>query len=321
LNQQNNISENDNYAKRGRSDFFSTNLKVALHNCNASSPLRDRYLYSTFCNKTLTKKDNKITGKYCGQRWCVTCNRIRTGELIDSYLPEIQNIEDPRFITLTLKNCKADELRTRVQWMIKAWSRIQKKLRRKKGVKGYRKLEVTHNQRFNDFHPHFHAIINGQENGNFIISEWLKECQDANIEAVSDFQDNKAADINSMKELFKYTTKILPKKPKGKNWQQVFHNQKAVYKFLKGQDEIYTALVRVRCFQPFGFKPIKETKEEEALKVQAQTTNLDIPDGKYHRTKSGNWMHELYDTTIHNKPLSEHIVKLISLMGGQYIRI
>jgi hypothetical protein len=297
-------------------------LKVALHNANPASELKSKYLYSTFCNKTLTKSGDKITAKYCGQRWCVTCNRIRTGELINAYLPEVQSIEDPRFITLTLKNCKADELRPRILWMISAWAKIQKKLKRINGVKGYRKLETTHNQRFNDFHPHFHAIVNGENNGNFIIDEWVKECNKAGIEADLQFQDNRPADINSMKELFKYTTKILPKKPKGKTWEEVFKDEKAVHKFLRGQDEIYTALVRVRCFQPFGFKPVKETKEDEALKVQAQTVDLDIPDGKYHRNKAGNWSHELYDhINIHDRSLGDNIIKLISLMGGQYIRI
>ena len=277
---------------------------------------------STFCNRELTKAEGKITGKYCGQRWCVTCNRIRTGELINTYLPEVQDIQDPRFITLTLKNCTGEHLRDRVQWMIKAWARIQKKITRKTGIKGYRKLEVTHNQRFNDFHPHFHAIVSGQDNARQIIIYWLQECKQAGIEADPQWQDERKADLKSMKELFKYTTKILPKKPKGKTWEEVFTDWKRVKSFLQGQDVIYRALVRVRCFQPFGFKPVKEeSREEEKLQVQAQEAALNIPDGVYIRDGRGNWEHTQFNIKVHNRPLAKKVIKLVSLMGGNYIRI
>jgi hypothetical protein len=313
--------KNETFAKRGRADFFSTNLKIALHNANTDSLIRHRYLYSTFCNKELTKEGDKITGKYCGQRWCVTCNRIRTAQLINAYLPEVQSIKEPRFITLTLKNCTAEELRPRVQWMVKAWAKIQKKLARNKEVKGYRKLEVTHNQRFNDFHPHFHAIVEGKGNAEYIISAWLNLCQDANIEALAQWQDERPADLDSMKELFKYTTKILPKKPKGKTWEEVFTDNSRVQKFLQGQDQIYQALYRVKTFQPFGFKPATETKEEEErLEVEAQETKLNIPDGTYLRNGRGNWEHTIFDNKIHNRELGEEVIRLVNLMGGNFIR-
>lgn len=314
-------TQNETFAKRGRADFFSTNLKVALHNANPSSPIRSRYLLSTFCTRELTKDGNKITGKYCGQRWCVTCNRIRTAQLINSYLPEVQSITDPRFITLTLKNCPGEQLRERVQWMIKTWGQIQKKLARRQGVKGYRKLEVTHNQKFNDFHPHFHAIVDGKDNARFIISEWLKLCKAANIEALEEWQDDREADLGAMKELFKYTAKILPKKPKGKTWEEVFTDQGRVKRFLEGQDIIYQALYKIRTFQPFGFKPLKEEKEEEErLEVEAQETALNIPDGVYIRNGRGNWEHTFYPDKLHNRELGDQVIKLVNLMAGNFIR-
>jgi hypothetical protein len=314
-------TKNETFAKRGRADFFSTNLKIALHNANTDSPIRHRYIYSTFCNKELTKEGNKITGKYCGQRWCVTCNRIRTAQLINAYLPEVQSIKEPRFLTLTLKNCTGDELRPRVQWMVKAWAKIQKKLARNKEVKGYRKLEVTHNQRFNDFHPHFHAIVDGKANAEYIISAWLNLCQDANIEALAEWQDERPADLGAMKELFKYTAKILPKKAKGKTWEETFNNPGKVKRFLEGQDTIYQALYRVKTFQPFGFKPKKDQKEEEErLEVEAQEVKLNIPDGVYIRNKRGNWIHSFYPDKIHNRELGEEVIKLVSLMGGNFIQ-
>jgi len=313
------LTADDILAKKGRADYFSTNFKVALSNANTESPLRDKYIYSTFCAKKLVKTADKITSLYCGQRWCVTCNRIRTAELISAYYPEISQLEDPRFITLTLKNCKGEELRDRVQWMNKTWAKIQKKIYRNKSIKGYRKLEVTHNLRFNDFHPHFHAIVNKQENSQYIIGEWMKLVREAGIEVDEQFQNDKPADTGSMLELFKYTTKILPKKPKGKTYKEMFAAAGANKKFLQGQDLIYQALFRVRTFQPFGFKPIKDVQEDK-VSVQSQEIDINAPDGQYLRTGRGNWNHILYDTAIHTKQLHNNIIELVNCMGGIFIR-
>jgi hypothetical protein len=314
------LSHNEVFSKRGRADFFSTNYKIALMNANCESPIRDRYRYSTFCNEKLLKEGNKITGKYCNQRWCITCNRNRTAILMDSYLPEVQNIEDPRFVTLTLKNCKADELRDRVKLMISIWSKIQRKLHRRLKTKGYRKLEVTHNQKFNDFHPHFHAIINGKDNAEWIINQWILAVIDAGIEIDRQWQDERPADLNSMKELFKYTTKILPKKTKGQTWEQIFKEDKNVKRFLNGQDVIFQALDRIRCFQPFGFRPKKDQQEEDTLSLQSQEIDVDLPDGIYVRDRRGNWEHIKEDVKLHNRNLTDNCINLVRWMGGKYIR-
>jgi len=314
------LTHDETFSKRGRADFFSTNYKIALMNANTKSPIRDRYRYSTFCNKKLTKADGKITGKYCNQRWCITCNRNRTAILINSYLPEVESIIDPRFVTLTLKNCKGEHLRDRVKLMISIWSKIQRKLQRKKECRGYRKLEVTYNERFNDYHPHFHAIINGKRNSQYIIDEWMKEVKLAGIEIDAQWQDEREADIKSMKELFKYTTKCLPKRKKGEKWQDVFADDRKIRKFLNAQDQIFQALDRVRCFQPFGFKPIKDSAEEQPLELIAQVTDEKIPDGDYLRDNRGNWEHTLYDIRLHNRPLTDNVIELVRGMGGKFIR-
>jgi hypothetical protein len=317
--QKKQLTADEILAKKGRADYFSTNYKVALSNANQDSPLKDRYIYSTFCASKLVKTGDKITSLYCGQRWCVTCNRIRTAELINAYYPEISQLEDPRFITLTLKNCKEDELRDRIIWMNKTWAKIQKKIYRNKSIKGYRKLEVTHNLRYNDFHPHFHAIVNKRENSQYIISEWIKLVKEAGIEVSADFQDDRPADIKSMLELFKYTTKILPTKKKGQKYKDMFARAGSSKRFLKGQDFIYQALVRVRTFQPFGFKPIKDVQEDK-VSVQSVEIDSNAPDGQYVRTGRGNWNHILYDTPIHTKQMHNNSIILVNAMGGMFIK-
>jgi hypothetical protein len=204
--------------------------------------------------------------------------------------------------------------------MISIWSKIQRKLQRKKDCKGYRKLEATYNERWNDYHPHFHAIINGKENAEFIINQWMIEIQKAGIEIDRQWQDCRDADINSMKELFKYTTKCLPKKKKGELWSDVFADDKKVRKFLMAQDQIFQALDRVRCFQPFGFKPLKESAEETALVLESQDIDANLPDGVYIRDNFGNWEHCRQDVKLHNRNLSDNCIQLVHAMGGKFIR-
>lgn len=316
----------ETYAKRGRADFFSTNFKIALANANTTSEYRNKYLKSVICSRELTKKDGKITGIYCGQRWCITCNRIKTATLINKYLGQIEALEDAQFITLTLKNCKGEELADRTKFMLKTWAAIQKKLSKKTQAIGFRKIEITYNQKFNDFHPHIHGIINGLDNAQFIVKEWIKLIQAAGIEISAQWQDIRPADSKSAKELMKYTTKLLPSRKKFQTWEDLIKDDIFVRKFLQSQDVIYKALHNLRTFQYFGFKQNEaETEPEELpiendLQTQAQENLLNIPDGTYLRDGRGNWVHILYNVRIHNRNLTEDLIKLVNLIGSHYIK-
>lgn len=318
-----NASSEETFAARGRSDFFSTNFKIALANANTSSPFREKYLKSIICNRELTKEDNKITGIYCSQRWCITCNRIRTAELINRYLGQIEAMEDAHFVTLTLKNCKAEELQERNKLMLNVWAQIQKKLYKQGNAIGFRKIEITYNQRFDDYHPHFHAIINGKNKAEFIVNEWINLITKAGIEVNSAWQDIRQADSKAAKELMKYTTKLLPSKKKGQTWEELLQQKGYIKKFLQSQDIIFRSLENLRTFQYFGFKRIKEqeeTPDEAKLQTEAQEYSLKIPDGKYLRDGRGNWIHTKYNFRIHNRPITEKLIQLVNLVGCHYIK-
>ena len=315
----------ETFAKRGRADFFSTNFKVALANANNKSPFREKYLKSIICSRELKAENGKITGIYCNQRWCITCNRIRTAKLINKYLREIKSMEDPYFFTLTLKNCKGEELKDRIKFMTKTWGIIQKKFYKKKNTKGFRKLEITYNSKFNDYHPHFHGIIEGKHNAEIVIEKWIKAISAAGIEIDEKWQDMKPATPGSEKELMKYTTVLTPKRKKGQLWEDLLQKDGAVRKHLQSQDTIYIAMERVRTFQYFGFtqneeEQTQEELEEEKLEVKSQETQLIIPEGTYIRDGRGNWTHTLLDVKLHNRPINERLIKLVNLLGGNYIR-
>lgn len=69
------------------------------------------------------------------------------------------------FLTLTVKNVEADELKSTLEDMTKGFNRLFKYTKVQKSVKGYfRALEVTRNTdptstSFGTYHPHFHVLI------------------------------------------------------------------------------------------------------------------------------------------------------------------
>lgn len=69
------------------------------------------------------------------------------------------------FLTLTMRNCKADELNDTLDLVFKSWNRFMQLDSLKSAVKGwYRGLEITHNCDYNSesydtYHPHIHCIF------------------------------------------------------------------------------------------------------------------------------------------------------------------
>jgi plasmid rolling circle replication initiator protein Rep len=83
------------------------------------------------------------------------------------------------FLTLTVKNCKVDELAAAVTILSSGWSRLSIDRSFKPVVKGwFRSLEITFNKDRDEFHPHIHAILLVEEKEYFEKryipqSEWL----------------------------------------------------------------------------------------------------------------------------------------------------
>lgn len=233
--------------KRAKNAYFSKSLARNLSTLD--SPLNKAYRRTIFdCCTTLMQEGKKLTGKYCDARWCNTCNRIRTARLINGYLKPLQEFEQPYFVTLTIPNVTGSDLRPSIAGMVRTFSNIVKSIRRAKiAFNGIRKLECTYNAEKDNYHPHFHCIVNSSENAERLVSEWLKRYPSAEIIG----QDYRKADENSLKELFKYTTKIVSKVTDG---YQIF---------IPALDTIFRAMYKMRTFQSFGnIRMVKEEIEE-----------------------------------------------------------
>lgn len=248
--------QKENLTKRARSKWYTQKIIGSL--LYTDSELHKYYQRAYYCNHILTQNEGKIKGKYCNTRVCNICNRIRTAKLIKGYLSQLEE-RDLQFTTLTVPNVPAEDLRDTIEGMIRDASNILKvfRTRRKQPLNGIRKLEVTYNSQRNDFHPHFHFLLDGQ--GEKVVDEWLIRRQNSILKAQDCKQVSESGGRSkkeAMKELFKYTTKIIGRK-KG-NF--------TVY--VDALDTIMTALWRKRSFQPFG--DIYRISEDVDEDLQAQ---------------------------------------------------
>lgn len=239
------------YEKRARSKYVTNGLVLAL--TKLDSPLNKSYWNTWHCSKVILQDGKKLTTTYCNNRWCVQCNRIRTAKLIKAYLPELEKMKDPQFVTLTIPNVSGDKLKSTLNGMIRDFIRIKDLFthRRDFRINGVRKLECTHNSSNNTFHPHFHIVLDGKQSGEELIKEWLSRYPGATRSA----QDIRPANLNSMKELFKYATKLTTKDLITKE------NDKTIIEVNpQALDTIFQAMYKKRIFQSMGW--VKQVSED-----------------------------------------------------------
>lgn len=250
--------------KRANSKYITLQLMKKL--CSIDSPLRDSYHTTCSCGSVIEQVDGKRKSKYCGYRWCLTCNRIRTAQYIEKYEPILQTWSNMHFVTLTVVNCKGVELSDTVGLMTKNFRRVLDMMRKRHTpIKGIRKLEVTYNGEADTYHPHFHVLVCGQSEAEVLQEEWLRLNPTARASAQkvkSVLMDN----VNVYKEIFKYVTKLFDRDETGK------------YKEINpiAMDVIFCSLKGKRVLQPFGFKAPK-LEEEGALEL---TETMDSPNSE-----------------------------------------
>ncbi|MCS7078256.1 MAG: protein rep [Bacteroidia bacterium] len=283
---------NEKFLKRARAKYFSLRLSLALIEYNPDSLLLNSYKNTLFCNKNLHKVDNKLIGSYCKNRWCLVCNRIRTASLINAYLPELEKFNDAQFVTLTLPTVTEKDLYYRIKEMESAWRLIIELARKKKiGFKGIRKKECTLRPD-NYYHYHYHLIIEGRKNAEWLVMQWLKRFPIASPKA----QDIRKADERSYKELFKYFTKLVSK------------NMGRYIDDFRRLDFMFSVLKGVRIFESFG--GIRKA-DENFDDVELQAIFVNTIRGEIWRWVVSDWENEFGDLLTGYKP-SEAVLELLS---------
>jgi hypothetical protein len=241
--------------RRARAKCLTVPLSVTL--AELRSPLEKSYRNSVYCADTLEQgEDGRVRGTYCGNRWCLVCNRVRTARAIDRYLPAIESWADPQLVTLTIRNVAAEELSRAIEQMLHELLAIGRAIKRtdRLPLRALRKLECTYNAERDDYHPHFHIAVEGTPQANGMRGRWLGLHPEASPQA----QDVRPCDISALKELFKYFTKIIAKRPG--------MSSRAVAPAV-ALDVIFSAMKGRRVYQPMGFKIMTAAVADENAKV------------------------------------------------------
>lgn len=255
--------QSSTFQKRARSKFFSLPLatRLAEEAKRVKSPLMEKaYRNSVYCTGTIVQEDGKLTARYCGNRWCLVCNRIRTARAIEAYKPVLEGWESPYMVTLTVRNCGADDLSSTLDAMVKTFASCSRSIRRTAGIAltAVRKLECTFNIRENSYHPHYHVIVDGKAQADLLRDLWLRRFPDCTEEAG---QDVRPCGDGSLQELFKYFTKLTTKtKDKHKRLIPI-----------EALHVIFRAMRGRRVWQPIGFvlpKEVEAAIESEVIEVE-----------------------------------------------------
>lgn len=239
------------------------------------------------CSEKLTRKNGKVSGRYCKNRLCLVCNSIRTAVLLNKYKPVFDEWgQDAYFVTLTAPTVKKDKLHNRVNEMHKIFLRIKATLKTRfqrntaEKFEGVRKLECTYNPFEDKYHPHFHFMIRGKENAEIVYNEWLRRTRHLGTSPKA--QDCRKAEKGAAMEVFKYFTKIVSSSSKDRNI------------YLKSLDVIFKEFRGRRVIQTFGFKlpevvettVIEDIQSEEVKSIQElQTLLFEKESNKYISTR------------------------------------
>ena len=262
---QSKVEPGANLTRRARSMYFSKPLATSLAETakRVGSPLEQSYRNTIYCNATLTQDGGKVTGRYCGNRWCITCSRIRTALAMNRYLPVLTTWRDRKFVTLTLRSVPAAELDRTIDEMLAAFTTVKRAITRTDALafKALRKLEATYNIDRDDYHPHFHVMVEGERAAAQLAARWLAHFGERAEEWCQKISP--ADDDGTIRDLFKYFTKLATKSrmmPPA------------------ALDVIFRSMRGRRVYQPVGFTlPAELPDDEGELPTDAGTAAISRP--------------------------------------------
>lgn len=228
---------------------------------NGEPELEKSYWNTYYCQQNIITADGRLYGKYCKNRFCTLCCANRKAEMINKYYPIMKDWEEPYFLTLTVKSCKAHQLKGYISSMLKTFQKIIEKYRKRNqrgtGLKliGVKSLESNFNPKAKTYNPHFHIITKEKWMAEVIKKEWLARskkgyalhwCQ--KILPISNLE-------TGLIEIIKYGSKIFTE-PDLKNKAKQIDTAQI---YLKALDTILTAMKGKRIFDRFGFNAPKKT--------------------------------------------------------------
>lgn len=249
--------------RRARARYQSLAVATALTEYarqRAGTPqgeLEQSYRNTIYCAGVIKQEGGVLTSRYCGNRWCLSCNRIRMGKAINTYQAEISGWDAPQMVTTTVQNVGEDELPETIRQMRKCSAQVVRKLQREGfTLKMLRKTECTHSAQRDDYHPHHHSVIESLAVAQAYRAAWLDFAPRYGLVVDAQGQDVRPLDVESgLTELFKYFSKLTAKTESGGR----------EYVGVEPLDVMFRAMRGVRVYQAYGFKTTTDANTVEEL--------------------------------------------------------
>ncbi len=169
-------------------------------------------------------KNRLLFANFCKDRLCPMCNWRRSLKLYGQ-VSSVMNVLEQQgykflFLTLTIKNCYAEDLSNTIDVLFNGFRKMFTKNKRiKKYICGvFRSLEITKNKTDNSYHPHLHCILAVKDcyfNGKNYIpqAEWAQiwqNCISVDYTPTTDIRRIKSGDkgvSSAVREVAKYSVK------------------------------------------------------------------------------------------------------------------
>lgn len=143
--------------------YYPFNLKKANNVLDCGSALWFNLKEHITTKERALKLESMFT---CKDRFCPFCNwrrQLKYSKMIYNHIKALEEDKKLRyiFLTLTVKNCELDDLRSTVNAMSRSFSNMTKTVRFKNSILGFlRVLEFTvQKDNANMMHPHFHILL------------------------------------------------------------------------------------------------------------------------------------------------------------------
>jgi len=106
------------------------------------------------------------SAQFCRERLCPICGWRKSLKVFYQVSKVMNVIQEkhkdlvPLFLTLTMRNCKDEDLTRVMDEIFKGWANLTEHRKTRRMLKGwFRALEVTYNGENGTYHPHIHSIL------------------------------------------------------------------------------------------------------------------------------------------------------------------
>jgi hypothetical protein len=264
-------------------------------------------------NKVYTSK-GRLFSKYCKNRHCTLCTSIRKAELINKYLPVVQQWEEPYFVTLTCKSVPKKWLRGRMRNVLKAFRTINDKYRKRNQrgqqtkLMGIKSLECNFNPLKRTYNVHLHIIVPDKETADILLNEWLKLWSKDNTwhKLLASPLGQNAQKVNNnakaLIEIIKYGSKIFTE-PDVNNKSNSTVNRNL---YAAALNNILNAMKGLRIFERFGF----DLPKQDSIKVPPPFMTFDYDIWVY-EPKSHDWINTETGLYLSTYTISPELLELL----------